>query len=651
MRWIVLVTTAAVVIAARPISAEDTAAATAAASAAARALQLAEQPTWLKLGRYQRVRLRPGGAYRSAVVSDSFFLADRGDRDPHAELEATLAGLLEPFDVDAVDAPADASADAPGNAPGASPADSHVLCRYPARAAWLAERLRLSLPDARDVCPGFRAWAREGDITGASVVFASGYLSNPGSAYGHLLLRFHSHGAQGRHDLLETSINYGAADSEDDPFFAYVAKGLTGGYRSTFTDLEYFNHNRRYREAQLRDVWAYHLNLDQRDIDLLVAHTWEMLGTENKYYFLRQNCAYRIAELVSVTMDGTLVPQNKAWVTPLDIFHSLSSHTRNGSPLVTHVEHLPSRQTTFRAGYADLPAPARRVVNEVAAGADVQSALSQAGLDPQTQAAALDVALDYDAFAREVDAGAVSDDDHTRLLLARLRLPPTRTDAAAAPPPSPHAGQHTSLLQVSPLYNDEFGAGVEFRLRPAYYDLLSPDPGTVPYSELSMFDVRLIAREGDLDLRQIELVRLLALNVTPTGLPNDGGVAWGVRFGVEDRDLSCDDCLVRYAEGAVGKAAKRGGVAAFALLTGRAQALDVNDNYAQAGVTLGAVAGDGPVKASLIGGVLNELDGDRDALPFIRAETRLGQSRRWDVRFDVEHREALETRSRFSFYW
>ncbi|MCG8442672.1 MAG: DUF4105 domain-containing protein, partial [Caulobacterales bacterium] len=244
--------------------------------AEARALNLADDPTWLKLGRYKRAMgLR--ARHRSDVVAPGYFLASDGRVDPHAELAATIEALAAP--------------------PGPDP-DAHALCRYPARAMWLARRLAWDLPSSLEACPAYRAWSRDGAVDGVSVIMVSGYLSNPGSVYGHLLIRFHSGGDHGRHDLLETSMNYGAAASEDDALVPYVVKGLFGGYRSRFSNLEYFHHNARYREAQLRDVWEYHLRLSPEDVAFLVAHSWEMMGAENRYYFLRQNCAYRIAELV-----------------------------------------------------------------------------------------------------------------------------------------------------------------------------------------------------------------------------------------------------------------------------------------------------------------------------------------------------------------
>lgn len=594
---------------------------------------LAEDPAWLRLGRYDRALMRQ--SWRSEVISPGYFLAGDGRTNPQSELIATIRAVTQPL----------------GDDP-----DTHAACRFPARAQWLKRKLEVAAPDPVAECPKFRAWAREGEITGVSVVFASGYFSNPGSAYGHLLMRFHSDGETGRHDLLETSINYGAADSEGDPFLPYMIKGLLGGYKSTFTDLEYFNYSQRYREAQLRDVWAYRLDLSQNDVDFLVGHAWEMLGQENRYYFLRQNCAYRIAELVSTVTGEPLVPGGKLWVTPADVFQVLAGQSTDGRPLVANVERLPSRQTTFREGYRGLSADQRRLTDAAATGG-LRAALVDSDLSRREQAAALDVALDYQAFIIEADMGAAPDAaQRTELLLARMALP--ASTAVSPEPPTrqfggpPHAGHRSSLVQLSGLYNDELGAGLELRVRPAYYDFLSHAPSAAKYSELSMGDVRLVLRDrGDVDLRQFEVVKVTALNISPTGAPGDGGAAWGVRLGLEDRDLACDDCLVSYAEGHFGRAAEVSGVAAFGFLSGRLQGLDVNDNYAQAGVTGGLITGGRAWKASVVGGVLHEVDDAFEARPFVRAETRLGAASRWDVRLDVEHREALESRARMSVYW
>ncbi|MCG8442190.1 MAG: hypothetical protein MI723_10315, partial [Caulobacterales bacterium] len=349
-----------------------------------------------------------------------------------------------------------------------------------------------------------------------------------------------------------------------------------------------------------------------------------------------------------------LMPQTKLWTTPVDILHILAAERLDGEPLVERVTRRESRQTAFREGYQRLSAPARRRVGAFIAEDDRTVAALMSGVAPGDQAEALDVLLDYYAFAAagQAPSAAVDQGRAHDLLLARIRLDPAGEEGRGEPAP-PHAGQRSTLLQIAPLYNDELGAGVELRLRPAYNGFLSLTGGAAPYSELSMGDVRLVQTEDDLILRRFELVRVTALNLSATGVAPDGGPAWRFRAGFESRDLSCTGCTVAYVEGGAGRAARLGADAAvFAMATGRATAIENDDSYAQAGVTAGLIAGaGGPVAASLVGGALRQLDGPQDTLPFVQVESRFGDSPRWDLRLGVEHREALETRAGFSFYW
>ncbi|NRA29270.1 MAG: DUF4105 domain-containing protein, partial [Parvularculaceae bacterium] len=194
------------------------------------ATDLAQHPTWLKLVQYQENALT--GTWRSAIVTDSFFLSANGHRRPDLELQATLAALQEPM----------------GDDP-----DEHALCQYPARAIWLDEEIDLGLPDPFSICPKLGDWSHGGTIDGVSVLFVAGYFSNPGSAFGHILLRLHAGSDElDVEDVLDTAINYGASDSEDDAIVAYIYRGRTGHFRSTYSSLDFYHHSERFREHQLR---------------------------------------------------------------------------------------------------------------------------------------------------------------------------------------------------------------------------------------------------------------------------------------------------------------------------------------------------------------------------------------------------------------
>src|SRR5689334_4539064 len=60
--------------------------------ARARALGIANDEGWLRLGQWRRTLT---GGWKSEVDGKGFFLAPGGRRDPAAELDATLAGFLD----------------------------------------------------------------------------------------------------------------------------------------------------------------------------------------------------------------------------------------------------------------------------------------------------------------------------------------------------------------------------------------------------------------------------------------------------------------------------------------------------------------------------------------------------------------------------
>lgn len=598
--------------------------------------EAARHPVWLALIRWVPPKL-PGGDGHVDVTSGAFYLSGRKNFDAAAELAATVAALKAPV--------------------GADP-EAHSLCRFPARARFVRAILGESLPN-EPACAKLNAWRRNGAVSSISVVLASGHLSNPGSFYGHLLLKLNTAEETLSSDLLDTAVNYGAVFGEKQNPILYVAKGVAGGYTSLFTHLEYFYHNHNYAETQLRDVWEYELSLSPERTAFLVDHIFEMIGVGNRYYFAVQNCAYRIAEIVNVVVDEPLLPRTKFWSTPVDVFRRISEIEQDGRPLVRRIERLPSRQNRFRERYFALPPESRILVRKLAVGP-----LEPSQLAPAEAASAereILAALDYLAFV-DVKTTEGSDGRKARtndLLLARLALPPAvEAPQEAKPPPPPHEGDRSSLFQLRYLNNTALGHGVELRFRPVYSDFLSQEIGVLPYSELSILDLRLRIIEDNLSLRRLDVIRVTTLNPNRTGLPKDGDVAWRLRFGAEAREVACSGCAVGFVEGGLGKAAALGGSGAvYALGLARARLGANNDSVAQAGAGAGLIAHFGSIaKVSLEGGAWRELDGPETSA-FAKVETRIAGGDRWDIRAVVEYETGIADEGAFegslgaSIYW
>ena len=137
------------------------------ATRAAEVDDLAASTTWLKLGHYERA----GQGFRSDIESDGFFLDPNGRTDPAAELSATVRALALPAEGD--------------NA-------SHAQCRFPARYLWLKRRSTAVAVLPAVNCAAYADWSQKGAITGVSLVFVSGRLTNPATYYGHILLKFNA---------------------------------------------------------------------------------------------------------------------------------------------------------------------------------------------------------------------------------------------------------------------------------------------------------------------------------------------------------------------------------------------------------------------------------------------------------------------------
>lgn len=526
---------------------------------------IASDPTWRGLLGYH------GTSGRSDVISDNFFLSQDGAHDPAAELAATMSAMAAPV----------------GDRP-----DSHAQCRFRGRYVWLQARhaLPADIPAIR--CPAFEKWQGPQPVTGASIIFASGDLGNPATFYGHMLLRLTTDSQTPGDALLENTINNGAYFPPHENGAVYVVRGLTGQYRATYSSMSFFMHLHRYNEKQMRDVWEYKLFLTPEQAQLLAAHAFELQGVYNRYYFLRQNCAYRFAEMVGVATGQDLIP-NKPWVMPVDVLDTLQNAQNQGRPLLAKVARLDSRKTRLKAKYVALDAREKaRVATYLH---DPKSGVEKdvAGLDTRGQGRVIETLLDYySAESAGSDTLQPGEEAARRdLLLARMRRPAGQADFGdAAAPLKPHEGQRSSMTQVGLMGNSAYGTGMDTRIRFAYNDFLSITPGALPYSELSFGDFRIETDGRRVTLRSLDAVRITTLNLSQTGLPGQGGFAWRVRLAAEQERLSCADCLAGVAEGQIGKSTWIGrSLIGYALIGGRLVGPNARYGAAQVGITAGLV--------------------------------------------------------------
>jgi hypothetical protein len=596
---------------------------------------LATHPYWMALLHYHRKLGGADGGVVSDIISPGFFLSPLGATDPDAELVATLTAFF---------------AD-PGDSP-----DSHAQCRLIARYKWLRKSLdwgSLTPPDV--TCARFQEWNWHGQIESLSLVFATGYFGNPASFYGHILVKFNTRIEISSTDLLHQSMNYGATVPVHEHALVYVAKGLFGGYEGGFSHEQFYRINHVYVENEMRDMWEYELALTPEEVDRIVSHGWELLGNRFVYYFLKENCAYRMAELLNLVIEPPLLPDELPWAIPATVFENLSAVKRNGAPLVKTIRRVRSRQNNFYARFSVLNELLKNQLTTLVSNGLEFDDPEYRKLAEQDKIAIVDALLDYYEFRLIAEKDAALGKEKRKLLLERAELPGaslSETENAFDTAP-PNEGPKPGMVRVGMLHNSQFGSGLELHFRPAYYDFLGLDAGRLANSSLVMFDLKTVYVDGRFSLRRLDVVNAETLNVSRTHLPGEGGLAWKLKIGFESQDLSCRGCVVFGVTGGIGKAvAITDNAVAYAMLELLAQTVR-QDNGTLGATALVGMAGTPAAnwKSRISLGGHTYVNGSRSHYPVIRWENRFGSHRDWDLRFAYEEKVAREWQLAVSFYW
>lgn len=270
--------------------------------------ELAYSSEWLSLVHY---RPRWFGGYKSSIDSDNFFLAQDGRTDPRSELDATLKLFQDGTDKD-------------------------KICLFPARYIFLLNNKLIE--QIKVDCKDYNQFKSDLNPSGVTLLFTDAYMNNPSSLFGHTLLRIDT--ARKGTQLLAHGANYGAyTDGENSVLFAVY--GLTGGYYGGWTVKPYYDIINTYNNIENRDIWELNLDLTPQEIDMFVAHLWEMGQTQTRYYFFSKNCSYMIMEALDAVRPSLhLADKFPAQTIPVDTIKAVF----RSQNIIKSVNYRPSRQ-------------------------------------------------------------------------------------------------------------------------------------------------------------------------------------------------------------------------------------------------------------------------------------------------------------------
>lgn len=524
-------------------------------------IQLYKKPTWLRLLHFD-AQWKQGQA--SEILSPLFFLSHSQSTatiHPKTELQASLRAMFKP-----------ANSATNGNQ------NLHAQCRFPARFSWLKQQLQLDLQWLPKVnCDRLEKWAKFSSLDSISLILVGGYFGNPASTFGHLLVKLNnSEYKSSSGNLLDQTVNYGAQVPDNEAVPVYIFKGLFGGYVSRFRDKAFYKQDRVYSREELRDMWEYELNLTSEQQQFLVYHLWEVMGMESTYYFLKKNCAYRIAALLELVTDKTLKPNYQPWYLPISTFQKLTDIEQ--SHYIKKITFLPSNQRKLYHQFDQLQADEAQLVNKLlASNKPLKKSLFKT-ISVIRQAKMIEVMLAYYQYqltdtAQDITVINTLKQRKNHLLLLRLQLPITDPKQKTAPIleiPSPASGSKPRLFSVG-LGQNKTSHFLELGLTAIHYDVLTQSYGMLENSELKVFDLGLkYTKQQKLSLNYFNLLSIQKLNLSSSKLHQTNDLSWRIAVGIKARDNKCDDCNGFYLSTGMGKAWQISpNILSYAMLDGR----------------------------------------------------------------------------------
>lgn len=482
--------------------------------------QLSRERVWRLLLKYNKKTF--GGVVSEADGMD-FFNSPTGKTDPESELAATLASFFVPIEQ-------------------LADGKEHPQCNFPARFKWLSRQLQF---DSHRIqiqhCDRLNRWMTTLDPVGVTLVFASYFLNNPASMFGHTLIRIDSRRTGPDNQLINYGANY-AAEPDTENAFLYALKGLIGSFEGRFAIFPYYTKVQEYNNWESRDLWEYQLKFTEDQLNMMLLHLWELGGTYFDYYYFQENCSYHVLSLLEIANPELhLKDQFFFSVIPTDTIKLVKAQ----KDLVKQVDYRPAVLTKMNHKRIHMTVEEQQLLLDIVKEkATIEDERFKQLPDP-SKALLLNAYMDYLQYLsmqRKTDKEVKIP---RSVLLARSRLPISDdgNNQIAQFSTRPDRGHGTDRLQFGAGHNDH-EPFLEFAYRPAYHDLMARDTGYDKNSEIIFMDFKLryFLESERLRLDQAKFLAITALNPFD---PLFNKLSWRLDVGIDTlRDHDCNYCNV-----------------------------------------------------------------------------------------------------------
>jgi len=467
------------------------------------------------------------GHGKSYIDDENFFINSNGKSSPQAELDSTIKTLFN---------------------------DPEAQCKYIARWRWLNEQLLGNFSyDSISHCKEFIDWKKTTNADQMVLVFPASYLNSPSSMYGHTLIRLDPPQPENKEarqpSWLSLAVNYGAQTNNEDQSMFYAIKGLGGGYPGLFALQPYFEKIAEYNHNENRDIWEYYLNLTSEEVNLIIEHLWELRDVHFDYYFLDENCSFRLLELIQIAKpDLPLMEDMRLAEIPVNTVRTITDNN-----LIKDVIYRPSKASTLTQWIDSLDSYEQTLAKTLADSPDNLTALETYSADDKQKAFKI-IKTAY-LFHQHRSTQSTRTESAAKNNFKLLKLLKKYSEYSTKTPEfnvvEPHKGHKTQTLKLGinayqldddPIITPKLG------YRYNYHDLLDNSRGYLKGANLEVFDIDIEKKHqsSDWQLTKMDLINIESLSPRNKFL---SPLSWRVNLGYE-RSQAQDG--ITFVEGGAG---------------------------------------------------------------------------------------------------
>jgi hypothetical protein len=414
---------------------------------------------------------------KSNVISDEFFLSDSYRYSLQDEFYSTIELLR-------------------------GDNGKEVACNFPARYLWIKKHIEIPNYDLKS-CKELNQFMDNIQKDNLYLIFSSEYPNSPSSSFGHTMIAF-----KDKSMPLELSdVIHFAAKTDNEDFFTYSYKGLSGKFNSYFLRTSFFQKMYIYNIKEQRYIYAYKLDFNSDEIKKIQYHLFELRKATFGYYFLNQNCASKIIDLLEISNENRII-RKEIFHLPIDTIKTYQDRVENivkFTPLISKINYLIQKMSK------DDKKVFLNIIKDNSTPSDNLSNITKETL-----------VYYYQFLFRKYHQSYKNYTDVMRLTYKKSEI----KDKSENPL------KNTQPSKVGINYSDN---SIEFNYMPLFLNYQDIQKNPMQEMELKLFDIKLSLQDKDLAIENIDLMSVKSL---PTQYSFYHPLSWSFYLGLNRENHS-----------------------------------------------------------------------------------------------------------------